>query len=90
MATRGGLTPHNDYGRFERAMERYVNEKWLVSWKDPVYRASSPEYGELPNFLSGRGAKLTGARWTPPDGPQTRRERRLLPRQLGERQRAPV
>ena len=65
------LTPYPDFARFQRAIERFVAEKRLVGWRGDVFRFAHPKYAEPADFVSGVGAKLQGARWTPPGGHPT-------------------
>lgn len=69
--TRVPLTPHPDFPRFNRTMDRLVADKRFVSWKGDVYRLAHPKYADSADFISGAGATLNGGRWNPPDGSPT-------------------
>ncbi len=71
MVTGAGLTPHRDSARFSRAMRRLIEHRRTISWRGDVYRMAHPKYADLEHFASGEGARLNGARWTPPDGAPT-------------------
>lgn len=65
------LTPHPDFARIERAIDRIVFRGGFVRWKGDVYRFAHPKYAGPTDFISGKGAKLKGGRWNPPFGPPT-------------------
>lgn len=65
------LTPHPDFLRFKRTMNRLVADKRYVSWQGDVYRLAHPKYASQADFISGAGAQINGARWNPPFGPPT-------------------
>ena len=57
------LTPHPESDRLRLALEKC--RRHLAPWASVMYRAAGIEYANRSDLLSGVGAKLHGARWTP-------------------------
>lgn len=47
-------------------MRRLFESGAVVRFDGTVFRATNPKYSELPDLISGKGAKLKGSRWNAP------------------------
>jgi RES domain-containing protein len=58
-----GFRPHPDADRIARALERCL--PLAVPWQGHVYRATSHEYANRRDVVTGEGSRKAGARYTP-------------------------
>jgi RES domain-containing protein len=55
--------PHPHYNQLVEAMRRAIPS--AISWSGTVYRSVSPDFDRPSTVLSGEGARIVGARYTP-------------------------
>ena len=63
------LVPHPDSDRLHRCLNRCL--PFAASWTGTVFRATHIEFATRGDIVSGEGARLHGARWTPKGGFRT-------------------
>jgi RES domain-containing protein len=57
------LEPHYDFDRIKRSLESHLSDAAPSS--GVAYRSVAPQFANRRELLSGRGSRITGARWTP-------------------------
>lgn len=57
------MTPHPDYPRLMRAVDRLVLK--AGSWKGHMFRFATPRWATAAELLTGEGALMHGGRWHP-------------------------